>query len=319
MAVDRKENFPLAIVLCEGRSSDVIGVKLLLASLQQHAPQAEVLAYISQPMLGTHGEQLAKLHQRLELIEYRGPENWSCKPAVLLSALAERPGHRLLWVDVDILVLGDFSELARVDPGTLIVAEESNPNDNARVAPRQQALQMEVGKPRETTISSCIIGVTSAHTDLLTRWQTLMEHPAFLAEQALPPGQRKLFMGDQEVWEAVLCEPPSRDQKLHWLLNDAQMLQANYTRYRPRMMSSYVDRPQFAHATGNLKPWRQAKKRMAQEMFPYFWLARPYLELLTPEERAHFTQRNALAGVWRRLGGGFTTYRAARRLLNRLR
>jgi hypothetical protein len=77
--------------------------------------------------------------------------------------------------------------------------------------------------------------------------------------------------------------------------------------------------PLFIHATGNLKPWRKSRQRVAQEMFPYFWEARPYLNALTSEERIHFEQRNKLVWLWRHLGGGFATYRAVRRLLNRLR
>ncbi len=309
----------LCFVLCEGRQQDAVGVKLLLASLQRHAPNVDVLAYISEPLLSSDGDSFRALHSELELIEYRGPENWSCKPAVLLEALAARPGYRVVWIDVDILVAGDLSSLANVDRSTVIVAQESNPNDNARVALRHVALQIPIGSPRETTISSCVIGVTDAHRDLLLQWRELMQSEAFLAEQALPANRRKLFMGDQEVWEAALCNPANRDRAVHWLLNDSQMIQANYTTFRVSGPRAAKVHPMFIHATGNLKPWREVRQRFAQEMFPYFWNARAYGSQLSPSERAHFTQRSPIAFLWRHLFGGYESYRAVRRLAKRIR
>ena len=298
--------------------SDAIGVKLIAASLARHAPQWPVLAYLSEPLRSTIEAQLKSIHPNLRVLEYRGPENWSCKPAVLLQALADAPGMRLLWLDVDILVVGDPSPLARVDNGTLIIAEESNPNDNALVARRQEVLGMESTPPRETTISSCVIGVTEAERPMLTRWQALMQHEAFLREQALPVQQRHLFFGDQEVWELVVCEASNRARPAYWLTNDSQMVQGTYTAHR-RAAMPVRDHAMFVHATGNLKPWRGGARRSGQEMFPYFWQAKPYLHVLTAVERAHFAQLSGLAWIWRHFLGGFNTYRAARRLMNRLR
>lgn len=310
---------PLCFVLCEGRKRDFVGVKLLLASLQTYVPGATVLAYLSQPLLSRCEAELASLHPGLELIEYRGPEDWSCKPAVLLDALDRMPGHRVVWVDVDILVAGDLSALAGVEHETLIVAQESNPNDNARVPLRHAALDVDLGTPRETTVSSCVIGATEAHRDLLVRWRTLMEHPAFLAEQILPARQRKLFMGDQEVWEAVLCEPANAHRPIQWLLNDVQMVQVNYAPTPTKISNVAPGGRMFIHATGNLKPWRGGASRVTQELFPYFRSAGPYMGSLDVLERTHFKQQSTIAFLWEHVGGGFVSYRATRRLLNRLR
>ncbi len=293
-------------------------MKLLLASLARHAPNHDVLAYISQPLLSEAGDALLALHPRCELIEYRGPENWSCKPAVLLDALRARPGHRAVWIDVDILVSGDLDSLASVDPQTVIVAQESNPNDNARIALRQQALQIPIGTPRETTISSCVIGVTDAHRDLLRRWQALMFNETFLREQSLPASQRRLFMGDQEVWEAVLCTPQFRHRPVHWLVNDVQMIQANFTPFRAAVPNVKHGGAMFIHATGNLKPWRKNRSRLGQELFPYFRRARAYRSILTKLERSHFRPRSPIAFLWRYVGGGFASYRAVRRWIRQL-
>lgn len=244
-----------SIVLCEGRVSEAAGVKLLLASLARHAPEWDVLAYLSEPLFSRIGAACVRIHPRTLLRRYNGPEDWSCKPAVLMAALDEVPDRRVIWVDTDILVIGNLSSLARVPTQTLIVAEESNPNDNARVPLRQDKLGLARAAPRETTISSCVIGVTARHRPLLTRWQSLMSHDAFLAEQSLPPRQRRLFRGDQEVWELVLCEAEHRSVPLYWLTNDSQLVQANYTPYRRRPML-VGDERLFVHATGDLKPWR---------------------------------------------------------------
>ena len=304
-------------VICEGRTIDAVGVKLLLASLQQHAPDFDVLAYISRPLLDACRADFSALHQRLHLIEYHGPENWSCKPVVLLDAIDRFPGKRMVWVDVDILVAGKLSVLAAVGHDMLIIAQESNPNDNARVMMRQRALEIPVGSPRETTISSCVIGVTEAHRPLLVRWQSLMRHESFLREQALVPENRKLFMGDQEVWEAVLCEPAHRDIPAFWLINDTHLVQANFSTYRSSIPATSRDGPLFIHATGNLKPWRKSRERLLQEMFPYFWHARAYRALLSPSEQKYFRRKSPFAWLWQHVGGGFSTYRSVRRLLRR--
>lgn len=309
---------PLQIVLCEGRLGDAAGVKLLLASAARHAPGVEVVAYLSGELF-VMARDFERLNPHARAIEYKGPENWSCKPAVLLRAMAETPGERRwLWVDVDILIAGDLSPLTLVPADVALIAEESNPNSNGRVIPRQQALGMTVGRPHATTLSSCVIGVTRAHEHLVREWQQLMALPAFLNEQAKPPAHRKLFFGDQEVWEAVLCAGDHADVALKLLRNGREMLQATYTHHAvplpPRQRGEHA---MFVHATGNLKPWRQSERRLTQEMFPYFWLARPYFDALSPTERLAFKRRSGAAWAWQHLLGGFTSYQWLRQTLNR--
>lgn len=313
-------SLPLQLVLCEGRAGDATGVKLLLASAARYAPQAEVVAYLSGALFSMAAE-LEKLHPRARVVKYEGPENWSCKPAVILQAMRETQGERRwLWVDVDILIAGDLSPLSAVPADVALVAEESNPNSNGRVVPRQQALGMNVGRPRVTTLSSCVIGLTRAHQPLIEQWQQLMTLSAFVDEQAKPPAERKLFFGDQEVWEAVLCAGDQVDRPIKLLRNFREMLQATYTHHVvPLAPRGPGEHAMFVHATGNLKPWRKTPQRLTQEMFPYFRLGRQYRSALSPVERAAFTQRSAAAWTWQHLLGGFTSYRRFRELISKRR
>ena len=312
------EVLPLVVALCEGRVRDAVGVKLLLASLAEHAPGARVLAYLSPPLARVMEGELARIHPNTRIIDYHGPENWSCKPTVLLAALQAAPGCRVLWLDVDIIVAGPLDGLASVPAEVLIVAEESNAHENKRVVPRQQALRLPPHKPRETTLSSCVIGITQQHEPLLRQWQKLMDEPAFLAEQAKPAGQRKLFFGDQEVWEATLCLAEHDGVPLHWLFNGHEMLQATYSAYvpPPRVKKSG---PLFIHATGELKPWRAVKHRLTQEIFPYFRHARRYRPAMSVDQRRAFSRRSPTAWMWQHLLGGFASYQWLRQTMSRRR
>lgn len=65
--------------------------------------------------------------------------------------------------------------------------------------------------------------------------------------------------------------------------------------------------------------WEQDMRRLSQEVFPYFGEARQYLHVLSEAERDCFRRRSLIAWLWHHCGGGFTTYRATRRLLKWLR
>lgn len=320
-AAARSDSRPVAsllAVLCEDRFIEAPGVKVLLASLHRHAPNVPVLCYLGQPFIDRYGPSLRRIHPGAQLLPYEGPSSWACKPAVLRSALATVGDDvRVLWVDCDIAVSGPLDSLLAFPSDVIITAEESNPNPNRQVQARQRALGLAEGTPRETTISSAVAGVCRQHEPLLAEWGRLVSTDLFAQQQRLPWNQR-LLPGDQEVWEAVLCSAPHRDKPVHLLRNWREMIQATYTCESERPAKNRRGDGMFIHATGALKPWRQSRLRMAQELFPYFDAARDYMDLLDEEERQHLWVRSTLACAWKSVLGGFRTYALARRGLHRL-
>ena len=315
---------PLTVVAHENRAGEMVGLRLLVASLARHAPDVPVVAYVPAALLADVDDSLQKLHPHSSTVPFDTDAGWGCKPTVMLHALdAQRdPAGRVLWIDTDILAVDGLERLAAVPAETLILAEESNPNDNRKIGDRQRALGLEPGDPRVTTLSSCVVGATAAHRPLLEAWEAGVATDIFRESQAKPWGER-LLPGDQEVLEAVACSATFRDTPLHVLRNHNEMVQATYTPHPPPDGERPRQRPPlFVHATGDLKPWRTRGTRLAKEIFPYFDRAKPYLHRLEPHERDAFRSTSPPARWCKALLGtnrGYRTFATLRKLERRLR
>ncbi len=300
----------LIFVAQEGRPADLVGVKLLCASIARHEPTAQIMLYVSQNIVNEVYTFTSRLAARVEVVEFEG-KDWSCKPLVLLDAL-RRKRRRVTWIDTDVLLTGKASALYGLEEQTLAIAEESAPGAHRYVNERQKALNLPEGQPFGTTLSSAVLSVTEVHEKTLEMWSSLMTTDAYIFEQRLDKAQRTLFYGDQEVLEAVICS--YRSVPVQILFNDVDLLQASWYDKRRK----WKDRTPFAvHATGDLKPWKPGS-RLNQEMFPYFEAARSYLHVLTAPEQAMFARRSRIATIAKLALGGFTAYRAVRRLAAKL-
>jgi hypothetical protein len=223
----------------------------------------------------------------------------------------------VLWLDTDIIALRPLEEaLLSVPHDVVITAEESNPNPNLRLLERQKLLDISLGSARETTISSSVVGVRKRHLPIIGEWKSGVETEAFVKQQQLPLRERLLF-GDQEVWEAVLCSSGNLDLKVKILRNFNEMLQGTYTSYTPRDQRKGCATPLFVHATGNLKPWRKSRLRLAQEIFPYYDHAQSYLDALTVSERQYFEKEGLVSRAFKTIAG-FEGYSRLRRLHHRI-
>ena len=299
----------LIFVAHENRPADLVGVKLLCASIARHEPTARIMLYVSQNIVEEVYRFTSTLPVRIEVVVFEG-KDWSCKPLVLLDAL-RRKKRRVIWIDNDALLIGKASVLNGLDEQTLVIAEESCPGAHRSVNERQKALRLPETRPFSTTLSSAMLSVTGVHEQMLEMWSSLMTTDVFISEQSLDKYRRTLFYGDQEVLEAVICS--YRNDPVQILFNDVDLLQASWYDKRRK----WKGRTPFAvHATGDLKPWKPGS-RLNQEMFPYFEAARSYLHVLTAPEQAIFTRRSRIATIFKLALGGFTTYRAARRLVGK--
>jgi len=315
---------PLVLVAQEGRPDGMVGLRLLVASLARFSPDLPIQAFVPTAMVDEVQRSISAIHPFASTTAFDTEIGWGCKPTVLLQALAaaDDPRTRVVWIDADILACDQVERLAALPHETLVVAEETNHHANPRVEERQQALGLTPGPTRVTTLSSCVVGVTNAHRELLKAWEAGVLTDLFASMQGLPWGER-LLPGDQEVLEAVACCGEFRQTPLHVLRNHNQMVQATYTPQTPLDGQRPGQHPPlFIHATGNLKPWRTQDSRLTKEMFPYFDHAQPYLDHLEPGERAAFTSSSFPARLCKGLLGtqrGFRAYVAARRLHRRLR
>lgn len=314
---------PMILVAHENRTSDMVGVRLLVASLARHSPDQPVQIFVPPALADDVQASIQRIHPQATAVPFVTDIGWGCKPTVLLQVLdaAPTPDTRVMWIDSDIIVRDSIQRLAAVPVETLIIAEETNPHDNPRLPERHKALGFEPGPPRVTTLSSCIVGVTARHRALLQAWEAGVQTDLFADMQKLPWSQR-LLPGDQEVLEAVVCSAPFADTPLRVLRNHNEMVQATYTPDPP--MDGHKPGqtpPLFVHATGNLKPWRTVDSRLTKEMFPYFEHAQPYLDQLEPGEADAFNPRCTPAIWWKRLLGpaaAFKSYVTLRRLQRRL-
>lgn len=308
----------MTVVIREDRLSDFAGVRLVLASLWRRSPESAVKVYLTAEHTARFQAELLELHPLAQFVEYSGASSWACKPSVLLDALT-RVGseERVVWLDTDIVVLRSLTALAQCEPDRMYVAEESNPNPNELLHRRQELLGIETGSARETTISSAVVGVTSRHRAVLEMWEAKVNSAPFLHQQTLTPRKRLLF-GDQEVLEAVVCGRNFADLPVTILRNWQDLLQATYTSFGPARPSGQCAAPLLIHATGNLKPWRRSRLRTAQELFPYFDEAQPYLSVLPVEDRLAFRGRSLFARAFKTLAT-FEDYARLRRWLNGLR
>jgi hypothetical protein len=307
----------LTVAIREDRLAEFAGVRLVLASLWRHCPEIAVKVYLTPEHIDLLAEQLHVIHPAAELRAFAGVSGWACKPAVLLDALGRAgDGERVLWLDTDTIVVRSLAELTAVPGDRIIVAEETNPNDNALLARRQALLGVAPGVPRETTISSAVVGVTARHRAILEHWDRLVRSEIFLAQQKLPSRARLLF-GDQEILEAVLCSPEWAEVGVEILRNWRDLLQGTYTAYGPAPPPRQAGKPLLVHATGDLKPWRRSRLRLAQEIFPYFDQGQSYLAALPVEDRAAFQSRSRIARAFKACAK-FEDYARLRRLLSRV-
>ena len=300
----------LIFVAQEGRVSDLIGLKLLCASIASYEPTARIMLYVSQDIIDPLYRFIPMLSAQIEVIKFEG-KDWTCKPVVLLDAL-RRKKQRVTWIDSDILFIGKASALYGIEKQTLIIAEESAPGAHRLVRERQSALGIPEGRSFHTTLSSAVLSVTDAHQQILETWSTLMTSDVFVSEQLLDKGHRSLFYGDQEVLEAVICSYGKFPIKI--LLNDLDLLQACWF---DKIRKEKGRQPFATHATGNLKPWKYGS-RLNQEIFPYFEAARTYRHLLTAHEQEIFTRHSPISTIIKFALGGFPTYRATRRLIYKM-
>src|SRR3954453_22572248 len=113
----------MRICIYEDRATDMVAVKLLVASRRRNSPGFEIEVTIPQPSDAIRSWFAARPAVRLRSDHDSKRSGYNVKAAVLAKALEETDSA--LWIDSDIIVTGDLRPVfAAAGPDTLAVSEE---------------------------------------------------------------------------------------------------------------------------------------------------------------------------------------------------
>src|SRR5580658_3701097 len=157
------------ICIYEDRATDMVAVKLLVASLLRNSPGLDIEVTIPQPSEAIKRWFAARPPVRLRSDHDSRRSGYNVKAAVLARALEET--EAALWVDSDIVVTGDLRPVfADAGPTTLAVSEEWFGAPFQGGTSRVQGLGLPVGRRLPATANTSVLRVTRAHKELLRAW-----------------------------------------------------------------------------------------------------------------------------------------------------
>ena len=272
----------------EDRPSDFVAVRVLLASLRDHAPGLT----LDVTLPNASREECDAIARRFGATVRNDASGvgskYDVKPGLLRRAL-ERGADAAIWIDSDIVVARDFRPaLADVPPHAIVVAEETLGVPYQGGTSRTEGVGLAVGRSLHATANTCVTRVTRAHLPLLTAWEALLRTADYRAAQDQPLAQRAVwYKGDQDLLTALLGSAEFADVPIHWLRRGrdvAHCFQLGGVGYNvlERLVNT-VSRAQpiFAHSCGD-RPWRppQGATTLHLETSPYTLIAARYEQAL---------------------------------------
>lgn len=273
-------------VLYEDRASDVVAVKILVASLRRHSPSVEM--DVTLPPATERDRQWFESQPNVRFrTEVPGlGRGHNVKPAVLRRALDEG-ADEAIWIDSDIVVVRDFRPLYEgVSPESIGVVEETFGVPYQGGTVRTAGLGLPVGRPMRMTANSCVTRVTSHHRPLLDAWEDCLRRDDYVRTQTQPLAMRAIWLkGDQDVLTGLLGSRQFASVPIHWLRRGrhvAHCFQLGGVGYNvlERVHNIAVrSTPVFAHSCGD-RPWRPPEGRptLHLETSPYTLAAATYEE-----------------------------------------
>lgn len=285
------------VIIYEDRPRDLVGVKLILASLARFEPSWHIRLIVPtdvQTEFHAFNANVAVDRRK------RQATGWNVKPAVLIEALCEddRP---VLWLDSDLLLSAPISSmLAKFDPAHLVVAEEPRGGRNPGSQFRTSAWNLESGRHIKSGVNSCVLRVSHAHLPLLVAWSGLLADPHYLQAQDRPWHERPPWMmGDQDPLAALLGSTLFANIPIGFLRQGsdiAQCFNEDGFSVADRIAHAFRPLPPIVHAQGAVKPWHARSPRAVHlELSPYRWAAQPFANLLEPADREWMNLSSLLA------------------------
>ena len=282
------------MIICtfDDRSTDIIGLQLLVASLSRFVPQAPV--YVACPAADALFEAWLARYPNVQFDKaerFRG-KGWDVKPLLLKELL--NAGHdEVIWMDSDIIVTGDFLKYLPNDRA-LVIAEEPAVTPYGLMQ-RVTGWKLQQGRSIRG-INSCLIRANSSHALLIERWLELLRHPDYQNARTLPFEKRlPHLLTDQDVLLALMASTEFSDLPVHYLSAGRQIVQSHgMAGYSPlqRIRNLFTGVPCLVHSQGD-KPWRARKPRsivnpgefflqLHLETAPYAHFARGYRNAIEP-------------------------------------
>jgi len=251
---------PLAFCIAEDRPSCEPALRILIASLLEHIPDADVILFAP----NATGAFKAWLQARPQVRRQPGSASltarkYDVKPSALLKSLEIVSGP-VIWLDSDLIVTCDFRHrFMSLSNDVLVVTEEalgsSHADDDAM---RARLWALPIGRALPFLANTGVVRVTPKHVPLLTAWDKLLASAEYLEAQSLTWDKRPLhLMGDQEVLTALLCAQAFSDIPLSFLRRGLDIVQyfgsSGYT-LSDRVSNIFVRPPCFIHSQG-FRPW----------------------------------------------------------------
>ena len=302
--------------VAEDRPGEAVALKLLVCSLNEHAPGARVrMVY---PAADAAFLRWAASFPNCTVITQplAGASGWNVKPHALLTAL-DAGLDDVTWIDSDIVATAPLAPLfANLDPQTIVATEETCWGQHQGGTHRTTAWGLAPGRKLASTCNTGVLRVTAAHRPLLEHWKALLESPVYQRAQARPSLERPIHMlSDQEVFTALMGAAAYAHFPLRQLRRDVEIVQhfgpSGFTP-RSRLRSLVRGTPALIHAMG-IKPWhydqggrglRDRYNALAAETSAYTLAAQRHATNLAPGERVWLARRSVLGRLMRWGGWG---------------
>jgi hypothetical protein len=273
----------MRICIYEDRATDMVAVKLLVASLLRNSPGLDIEVTIPNPSESVRAWFSARPGARLRSDHDTRRSGYNVKGAVLARALEET--EEALWIDSDIMVTRDLRPVfASAGPNTLAVSEEWFGAPFQGGTSRVRGLGLPVGRSLPATANTSVLKVTRAHRELLAAWDEILRSEEYLAAQGRVWTERPIWLlGDQEVLTGLLGSKRFADVPILWVRRGRDIahcfppVASGYAAHE--RVANIVRRrtPTFVHSIVE-RPWRPPNGQMTLhlETSPYTLTAAKY-------------------------------------------
>ncbi len=277
------------VVVYEDRPIAIPGVEILARSLNRYSSTLDVHVYSP---LDVVAERLSNL-PRVKFIKTTDlvGRGWNAKPAVLLRALTT--SERVLWLDSDVVVMGDIGSLiGRFENDVLVVGQEFRGFAREGGHIRAKGFGLTPLRVLPYAVNSGSIVASRCHRSLLDEWSALLSDERYQAAQSQPAAERPVaFVGDQDALWALLTSKNCADVQVDYFRTRSDMIQhcgANGYHVLDRLARPVGIGPVFVHMLGRYKPWSfedvpfvthnltDYLNMVCYELSPFFEAAQPF-------------------------------------------
>jgi hypothetical protein len=272
----------LTFCLAEDRPPHEAALRIAVASLVRHCPEAEVVVY-RPAATEDFRTWVKKLSPHISLIDQvpEAARSWDCKPYALLPLLRTRP--EVIWLDSDIIVTRNCARLfAGLDADTIGVSQEQISSKNQGTEYRTLGWNLPIGRRFARTINTCVLRVTPDHIPLLERWRDLLTDERYSRYQSLPFHERPVhFLGAQDALNALLGSREFAAIPIYWIRTGRDVIHSGgalaYS-LGERLMGLFRPIPYFVHGQGTKLWWAFNENSLKENQSAWWFFRRLLLE-----------------------------------------